>query len=88
MQSLQNQIEIAYKTYLTALENVNYYESNALKNAETIIKTAQQQFENGNINYLEWMMLINNATLVKSQYSDALIALNKSMIQLYYLNSK
>jgi cobalt-zinc-cadmium resistance protein CzcA len=88
MQSLHNQIDIAYKTYQTALENVNYYETNALKNTDIILKSAQQQFENGNINYLEWMMLINNATLVKSQYTDALTALNKSMIQLYYLNSK
>jgi cobalt-zinc-cadmium resistance protein CzcA len=38
MQSLHNQIDIAYKTYLTALENVNYYETNALKNTDIILK--------------------------------------------------
>ncbi len=70
------------------MQIVNYFEETALKNATTITKTANQQFTNGNINYLEWAMLINNAVSIQSNYTDAIKELNQSIIQLNYLTSK
>lgn len=70
------------------MQTVKYFEETALKNADLIAKTANQQFANGDINYLEWTMLINNAISIQSGYADALKNLNQSIIQLTYLTSK
>ncbi|SIT98203.1 cobalt-zinc-cadmium resistance protein CzcA [Epilithonimonas bovis DSM 19482] len=71
--------------YQTNLEIVNRYESSELKNAEIITETAQKQFLNGEINYLEFVMLINQTLALKSNYTDALLKLNESAIELQYL---
>ena len=71
--------------YQTNLEIVNRYESSELKNAEIITETAQKQFTNGEINYLEFVMLINQTLALKNNYTDALLKLNESAIELQYL---
>ncbi|MBL7930453.1 MAG: TolC family protein, partial [Bacteroidia bacterium] len=88
MQSLNNEYRQAMKRYELALQSVNYFEASALKNAETIILTATRQFSEGSINYQDWMILINNAISIKSDYTEVLKDLNQSIIQLNYLNFK
>ncbi len=88
LQSLRIEYEAAYRRYQTQLQTIKYFEETALKNADIIAKTANQQFANGDINYLEWSMLINNATIIKSSHSDAVYELNETIIQLIYLTSK
>ena len=88
LQSLKTEYEAAYKNYLTQLQTVKYFEDTALQNANTITKTANAQFTNGDINYLEWTMLINNAVSIQSNYTDAVKDLNQTIIQLNFLTSK
>lgn len=88
LQTMKNELQSVFKQYQTHLQTVNYFESTALKNANTITNTANQQFANGNINYLEWTMLINNATSIQSNYADAVNELNQTIIQLNYLTTK
>jgi len=88
LQTLNAEYQTAFKQYQTQLQTVKYFEETALKNANTITKTANQQFANGGINYLEWTMLINNAVSIQSNYTDAVKNLNQSIIQLNYLTSK
>lgn len=88
LQALKTEYEAVYKQYTTRLQTVKYFEDTALKNAETITKAAHQQFTNGQINYLEWTMLINNATAIQSSYIDAVKELNQAIIHLNYLISK
>jgi cobalt-zinc-cadmium resistance protein CzcA len=88
LQTLKTEYETAFRQYQTQLQTVKYFEETALQNANTITKTANQQFANGDINYLEWTMLINNAVGIQSNYADAVKDLNQSIIQLNYLTSK
>jgi cobalt-zinc-cadmium resistance protein CzcA len=88
LQKLNAEYQTAFKQYQTQLQIVKYFEETALKNANTITKTANQQFANGGINYLEWTMLVNNAVSIQSNYTDAVKNLNQSIIQLNYLTSK
>jgi len=88
LQTLNAEYQKAFKQYQTQLQTVKYFEETALQNANTITKTANQQFANGGINYLEWTMLINNAASIQSNYTDAIKDLNQSIIQLNYLTSK
>ncbi|HWY10203.1 MAG TPA: efflux RND transporter permease subunit, partial [Bacteroidia bacterium] len=88
LQKLQTEYQAALKLYLTQSETLKYYEDTALKNANTITTTANQQFSNGEINYLEWTMLINNAITIQSNYIDLVKDFNQTIIQLNFLMSK
>ena len=57
----------------------------ALPNGLIIFETAQKQFINGDINYLEWAILVNQSIAIKSDYQDAILRLNESAINLSYL---
>lgn len=72
--------------YQSNLEIVSYYQTTGLKNADTILKTAQLQFVNGEINYLDFVMLVNQAISVQNNYADAVWALNESIVKINYLN--
>ncbi len=67
---------------------VDYYEKTALKNANTILLSASQQFKNGDINYLEWVLLANQATSIQSEYTDAVKNLNQSIIEINSLTNQ
>jgi len=86
--TLKTEYETTLRQYQTQNQTVKYFESIALQNAKTITKTANQQFANGNINYLEWTILINNSISIQSNYTDAVKELNHTIIQLNYLTSK
>ena len=89
LQNLQTQYKSALKLYSNNLDAVNYYRSIALHNADTIIATANLQFVNGEINYLDWVMLTNQAITIQSNYLDAVQALNESVISInYYVSSQ
>ena len=60
---------------------VAYYEATALPNAATIASVAERQFLGGDINYLEWVLLMNQAITIRSDYLDALRNLNRTTIQ-------
>jgi cobalt-zinc-cadmium resistance protein CzcA len=74
-----------YETYLGAL---SYYEQTSMPEANIIRQTADKQFINGEINYLEWVMLNNQAIVIKNNHLDIIKVLNESIINLNYLNSK
>lgn len=88
LQALQTAYMVAVAQYNKSLEAVKYYENHALKNAALITATAGKQLNNGDINYLEWVQLISQATTVKSDYTDAVKNLNESLIQLNYFTNQ
>jgi cobalt-zinc-cadmium resistance protein CzcA len=85
LQTLQKERESALIDYQKFLQTAAWYEQTALKNAETISSTATKQFINGDINYLEWVMLINQSISIKSEYLDVIKSLNGTINQLNYL---
>ncbi len=79
---LTTEYQNALQQYEVQLQNVGMYESNLLANAETILRTANLQFQGGEINYLEWTMLISQAIAVKAGYLDAIHIRNKMLVQI------
>ncbi len=88
MQNLKLNYVSLIKTYETQFAAIKYYQNEALPNAIKINETAIQQFQNGELNYLEWVMLTNQAISIQSGYLSALMNLNETSIQLYYLSNK
>jgi cobalt-zinc-cadmium resistance protein CzcA len=82
LNALQSQYQQAYLEYQKNQQAINYYENVALKNAETIIVTANKQFSSGAISYLEWALLINQSVNIQNEYIEILKAYNQSIIQL------
>jgi cobalt-zinc-cadmium resistance protein CzcA len=85
---IKKDLKMAWLQYENNLRMVNYYEQTALPNASLITTTAQQQFTNGQINYLEWVMLMNQSVTIQNNYLDAIKSLNESIISIEYLTSK
>eukprot|EP01136_Pigoraptor_vietnamica_P014541 Opistho-1_new@56841 len=88
LQTLETQYKTAVTQYLAGLQSVAYFEKTALPNADLIVRTANKQFLNGEINYLEWVMLSNQSIVIENNYLDALKMLNESLIHITYLLSK
>jgi cobalt-zinc-cadmium resistance protein CzcA len=85
---LQNQYQELLQEYKKHKETIIYYESQALKNVDLVTNAANKKFINGDINYLEWVMLINQNTEIQSNYIEAVRKENQTIISLMNLISK
>jgi cobalt-zinc-cadmium resistance protein CzcA len=88
LSSLETYYQSARSQYETYLGALTYYEETSIPEANIIRQTADKQFINGEINYLEWVMLNNQAIVIKNNHLDIIKLLNESIINLNYLNSK
>lgn len=88
LKNFENAYHSAFMEYQKFEEMVRYFESTALKNAATITETAEKQFLNGDINYLEWVLLINQAIGIQSDYIEAVKNLNNVLAELNFYNNQ
>ncbi|WP_394772592.1 TolC family protein, partial [Mucilaginibacter sp.] len=88
LQALQSRYKQATAEAGKYLQLVTYYEKTGLPNASLILKTANLQFTGGQVNYLEYVLLINQATAIRSEYTDAVNNLNQAIIQINSLQNK
>ncbi|PQJ10145.1 CusA/CzcA family heavy metal efflux RND transporter [Flavipsychrobacter stenotrophus] len=86
-QQLHEEQTAALARYKQYQATVQYYETQALPNADKITRTANQQLAAGSINYLEWVQLVNYATTVKSDHIEAVIKLDDAIIELQYFTN-
>jgi len=78
---LLNQYQVLLSKHQSDLETINYFESTAIKNAKLISETANKQFLNGDINYLEFVMLTNQAISIQSNYLEAVKIIMKQLLK-------
>ena len=67
---------------------IHFYESSSLDQAELIIKNASLGFQEGEIGYLEWIVLMNNAINIRVGYLEAVKNYNFTIIEIEYLGGK
>ena len=67
------------------VEKLLYFEKTALPNSKIIEETANRQFFNGDINYLDWTILINQGVALKNEYIEIIATNNETIIELNYL---
>lgn len=85
--ALKNQLRTEFISYQQALTQIDLLESSGLNNAKIIKQTALQQLNSGQINYLEFVMLINQSIDIENQYALAIKTANDHIINLFYLNN-
>lgn len=79
---LQNHYQELLQEYQKNKTIIDYYETKALKNVDLVTNAANKKFINGDINYLEWVMLINQNTEIQSNYIEIVKKLNTTIIEL------
>lgn len=85
---LKNRFGQQVNNYTNQLKIVENYEQKQLPKSETILKTAQKQMEVGEIDYLNWVILTNQAVKIKVDYIDNLERLNQIGAEINFLLSK
>ncbi len=88
IQNIRNEYKKASAALNNQLNSLSYFESKALKNADLISETATKQFNNGEINYMEWVLLLNQSVSIKNDYLNTIKNYNEAALQLNYLLSK
>ncbi|MBP6810306.1 MAG: CusA/CzcA family heavy metal efflux RND transporter [Saprospiraceae bacterium] len=63
-------------------ESLQFYQNQALPSAKTIVSTANRQFAAGEINYLEWVMLVNQSFELQGQFLDEQDRYNQAVLHL------
>jgi cobalt-zinc-cadmium resistance protein CzcA len=63
-------------------------EKNLLPNADMLLQTADKQFVSGQINYLEWTLLTDQALRIKNNYLETVTRMNENAIEINYLQTK
>jgi cobalt-zinc-cadmium resistance protein CzcA len=61
---------------------ITYYKENILPQAVLVRENAFKQLENGQINYLEWMLLSTQALQTQIRYLNEVQEYNSTIIQL------
>jgi heavy metal efflux system protein len=74
--------------YYKYKKTVSFYETEALKNVNLILATANKKFINGDINYLEWVLLINQNATIENNYVEAVRLMNIAVYELQLLAGK
>ena len=81
-QQLQANLEEALLVYHRHSALVQSYQSTLLPNATTILKTATAKLSAGEIGYLDWVMLVNQALQTQGEYFNAVQQLNEAAIEI------
>lgn len=86
--NLKNQYLQNFGQFQKLNDEVSYYQKTGLQNSESILKTGNNQFYNGEINYLEWTLLVTQAFEIQNKYIDRLKETNDKIIEINSLKSE
>jgi cobalt-zinc-cadmium resistance protein CzcA len=84
----QGQYNQAIQQYQKYQQSVDYYEQNALPQAEFILQNAQKAFRGGDIGYVEYLQGLNRALSIQTTYLDILNQHNQAVIELEFLRGE
>jgi cobalt-zinc-cadmium resistance protein CzcA len=81
----KSQLEQLTKQLETYQSLIDYYQTTAIANANSIIKNATRAYQNGDISYVEYVQSIETASTIQYNYNDAITKYNQTVITLQYL---
>ena len=68
--------------------SVDYYEKQAIPEADLIIEQASKSYKAGAMDYLEYILSLNRALGIKQNYLDALNSYNQTIISIDFITGK
>ncbi|WP_315816204.1 TolC family protein [Paraflavitalea speifideaquila] len=81
-QQLQASLHAATQVYLQRNQLVFEYQQQLLPNATTIIHTATQRLQASETGYLDWVILVNQALQLRSDYFNAIQQRNEAAFEI------
>ncbi|GLU54867.1 acriflavine resistance protein B [Dyadobacter frigoris] len=86
---LQSQLQNQYQQQLTQLYTyqslIEYYQTSAIPNAQTISSNASKSYQSGEISYVEYLQGIQIALDINMNYLKAIADFNQAYVSLQYL---
>lgn len=90
MQTAKRQLSMRMQNTLALYREVNRqlitYQSTLLLESNTILEAAEKRLATGQINYLEWVILINQSITIRSNYIEVVRQHNETAFELEQLN--
>lgn len=74
-----------YRKYLNSLD---YYEKQAIVEANMIIEQANRSYKSGAMDYLDYILTLNRALGIKQNYLDVLNSFNQTIISIEFITGK
>ena len=68
--------------------SVDYYENQAVPEADLIIDQATRSYKAGALDYLDYVLTLNRALAIRQNYLEALNSLNQTIISIEYITGK
>jgi heavy metal efflux system protein len=68
--------------------SVDYYENQAVPEANLIIEQATRSYKAGAMDYLDYVLNLNRALTIRQNYLDALNSYNQTIISIEYITGK
>jgi heavy metal efflux system protein len=80
--AIQSELQTLMQEYMKLKTSIDYYETTALKQSEMIIDQSGKSYMAGNIDYVEYVMNLDKALEIKSNYLQTLLDYNQSIIDI------
>lgn len=78
---LRGELTIREQQFRQSRNTLAYYETSALPQANLILRTAEQSYLTGDIEYLEFVQSTTQAWQIREQYLNAVAQYNQSFIE-------
>ena len=92
LEKTRNAISSNIKSALLQLSKceteLKYYEKDGIQYADLILNAAEKSYKSGNINYVEYVQNLKEASTIKERYLEVLNDYNQTTIHINYLLSK
>jgi heavy metal efflux system protein len=88
VQAIRSAYQSAVAQYQNSRQVYDHFRAHMLANVSVMLRAANMQFSNGEIDYLQWVMLNNQAVIIQNEYIELTQQLNESIIQLTYFLSR
>ncbi len=88
VQSITGNYRSLMDEYSKFSSSVDYYEKQAVPEADLIIRQADLSYRAGALDYLEYVLTLTRALTIKQNYLDALNNCNQTVISIEYITGK
>ncbi len=86
--SLSSNYRYLLLEYSKNSNNIDYYEKQAIPEADLIIEQSTRSYNEGAMNYLDYILNLNRALNIKQNYLDALNNYNQTIISIDFITGK
>ncbi|MBK9391574.1 MAG: TolC family protein [Bacteroidetes bacterium] len=86
--SINGNYQSLLEEYNKYSSSVDYYQNQAVTEADIIIDQATKSYKAGALDYLDYVLTLNRALAIKQNYLDAINSLNQAIISIDYITGK